>query len=594
MAGLYGFLARHGLPAEQVGRRLQWMRAFMTSRPAHRVREHAVDGAGVGITGPGIFGGTIALHEGPARRALIVDGEAYHVSQDGQAQEGGVAWPIVYARWIAGGDDAMAGVDGIYNAVEIDPCPPGGPRLRIVNDRYASRRLYCADLPDAFVFASEMAPLVAWLGDAAEIDAEFLRDSVCFGSAFGDQTWIRHVALVPPATAMTVSRDGVTAHRYWQWSDLPPPGTHSAASRFEALRELWRRAVQARVAGARVGQQLSGGLDSRLILGEAIRHRPDWTTATYGEPGSDDVRFAKRSAEAAGVPWLFLELSGDDWLARRVALCLEHDGIVDLVNAHHAGFVTTLGRVMQVEMTGYLGDVVMGGNGVDLTPATAMSHIPYWASPISVNPTSAAARIEARAAAAPNAWVWTLENKWRRATNAWPHLAVNDLEVRKPFMDYALVEYCYGLPLDDRRTRRAQLHLLEHGYPRLARVPWQKTGVRPGAGPLARAAIKGVRLAYRTLQPLASRAGMPMRPWERNACSVETWCAAPAVRRTLADRLTQPAALVADYFDRRAIEETLTLAFDRHEVAIEVPMNLYRAEHMLQRFRDIRRAAASR
>jgi asparagine synthetase B (glutamine-hydrolysing) len=589
MAGLYGFLARDPQPAGQVRDRLHWMRTFMTSRPTHRFVEHAVDGAGVGITGRGVFDSTIALHEGPSRRTLVVDGEVYHVSQDGRAFDGGAAWPIVHARWIAGGPDAMADVDGLYNGVEIDPCTPAGARLSIFNDRYGSRRLYYVDLADAFVFASEMAPLVAWLGAVATIDDEFLTESVCFGSAFGDHTWIRGISLFPPATAMTVSRDGVTMRRYWQWSDAPPPGTHAGADRFDVLHELWRRAMQARVKGPRVGQQLTGGLDSRLILGEAIRHRGDWTSATYGEPGSDDVRFAERSAKTAGVPWLFWELPGNDWLARRVALCLEHDGIVDLVNAHHAGLVKTLGEAMDVEVSGYLGDAVAGGTGLDLAPDTAMDHIPYWPSPVSLHPAEARARVDASVARAPNARVWMIENKWRRATNAWPHMAVNDLEVRKPFMDYALVEYCAGLPFDDRRTRRAQIEMLRRRYPALARVPWQKTGVRPAAGPLARAAIKAVRLAYRTVQPPASRVGIPLRPWMRNACNVDAWCASPDVRRTLTDTLSDRAALVAGYFDRDAIARTLAMAFDRHEVAIEVPMNLYRAEHMLQRFRDARR-----
>ncbi|PYR59706.1 MAG: hypothetical protein DMF91_14100 [Acidobacteria bacterium] len=569
------------------------MRTFMTSRPAHRSVEHAVDGAGVGITGPGVFDGTLALHEAASRRTLVVDGEAYHVAQDGHVYRGGAAWPIFHARLIARGADAIAGVDGVYNIVEIDPCTPTGAHLSILNDRYGSRRLYYADLADAFVFASEMAPLVAWLGSAATIDTDFVRESICFGSAFGDRTWIRGVSLFPPATAMRVSRDGVTARRYWQWSDVPPPGTHAGADRFDALYELWQRAMRARTVGRRVGQQLSGGLDSRLILGEAIRQRPDWMTATYGEPGSDDVRFAKRCAETAGVPWLFWELPGDDWLARRLALSVEHDGIVDLVNAHHAGLVAALGEVMDVEVSGYLGDVVTGGTGLDLTADTAMDHMPYWPSPISLAPAEARARVDASVRGAPSAWAWMMENKRRRATNAWPHLAVNDLEVRKPFMDYALVEYCAGLPLDDRRTRRPQIEMLGRRYAALAPVPWQKTGVRPGAGPLARAAIKGVRLAWRTVQPAASRVGIPMRPWVRNACRVDAWCTAPPIRRALTDCLTDRAALVADCFDRGAIERTLALAFDRHEVAIEIPMNLYRAEHMCQRFRDVRRAAAS-
>ncbi len=243
---------------------------------------------------------------------------------------------------------------------------------------------------------------------------------------------------------------------------------------------------------------------------------------------------------------------------------------------------------MEFELSGYLGDAVMAGTGLDLTPESAFDDIPYWPSPVSLNQETARERVVASATDAPSAWAWMVENKWRRATNGWPHLAVNDLEVRKPFMDYALVDYCAGLPLADRRTRRAQRELLNRFYPALARVPWQKSGVRPSAGWPSRSAIKGARLAYRAVQPFIARIGVPMRPWVRTACDVNAWCAAPAIRRALTECLTDRSALVAEYFDRSDLERTLALAFDRHEVAIEVPMNLYRAEHMLRRLRRMR------
>jgi hypothetical protein len=590
MAGLYGYLARSTQPSSEVRERLRWMRSFMTSRPSHRFVEHAVDGAGVGNIGTGIFEGTLALHQRPLERdgrTLVVDGEIYH----------GHTWPLVHEQWISNGAAGIADVDGVYNAVEIDASSAGAPRLSIFNDRYGSRRLYMAHAADAFVFASEMAPLVAWLGDAAAIDEDFVRESLCLGSPYGDRTWIRGITLVPPAIALSVSRDGVRPQRYWQWSSLAPHGTHRGPDRFEVLDGLWQRAMRARLesrGGGRAGQQLSGGLDSRLILGEAVLHRSDWRATTYGERGADDVRFAERAATAASAAWRFLELPGDDWLARRLALSIEHDGIVDVANAHHAGFLDAIAGEMQIEMSGNLGDALMGGTGTDLTPESALSHFGFYASPVSLDLADAHERICTHAAGADSAWIWMFENKWRRATNAWPHMAVNHLEVRKPFMDYALVEHCYGLPLGERVSRDTQTGMLARCYPALAGVPWQKTGVRPSAGPVARAAIKGVRLAYRQLQPLVSRAGLPMRPWLRNACDIGAWCSDPAIQRTLTECLTDRDALIAGCVDRRAVEQTLRMAFaNPRQVAIEVPMNLYRAEHMLRRWRDVRRRAAA-
>ncbi len=562
------------------------MRSLMTTGRGHRFAEHATDGVGVGITGPELFEGTVHVHTEPGPRALVVDGEAYHVcAEDGRPCRGAALWSTVHRRWITGGAEVLVRLDGVFNAVQVDAS--SGPTLRIFNDRYGSRRLYYAELADAFVFASEMAPIVAWMGAGAAFDPEFIRPSVCFGSPIDDATWIRGIRLFPPATVMTVSRDATTTDRYWRWSDAPPAGSHSAPDRFDALYDLWQRALAARLHGSRVGQQLSGGLDSRLILGEAVRHRQSWTTSTYGDEYSDDVRFAKRSAACVGASWSLCPLPAD-WLDRRLAVCVAHDGIVDLVNTHAAGLASTLAGLMDFEIGGYLGDAVLGGTGTQWTPDTVVWGLSYWMSPVSLGPEAAQTRIGASVAGTTSLWSWMFENKWRRAINAWPQLAVNDLEVRKPFLDYAFAEYCVGLPLEDRLSRRGHMELLQRSCPSLARVPWQRTGVHPGAGVMACAVIKGVRVVYRAVQPWAARAGVPMRPWVRNAFDEKACFGTADVRCTLTDCLTDRAALINEYFEREAIERTLSMAFDTREVAIEVPMNLYRAEHVLRRFRALR------
>ena len=592
MAGIYGFFSRRPRPAGELRHRLAAMGSFMSSRAGHRSVSLVRESAAIGATGPAIFDGTVMVHEAPDCRALVADGEAYHLTDSGgRPAVGAAAWPVVQRKLAEHGARGLSSVDGVYACAQLTSGP--SPSLTLFSDRYGSRRLYYAECDGWFLFASELAPLAGCLGSDADIDWAFVQDSLSFGSSIGDATWIQQVRLFPPATVATVTRDAVTFDRYWSWSDVPQPGEHASDDRFDRLHELWRRSIAARTNGGRVGLQLSGGLDSRLILAEARERRSDLTTTTYGEDGADDVRFARQTAAAAGVPWLFWPLPGPDWLERRVAHSVEHDGIVDVVNAHHAGLVEVIGEVMDVELSGYLGDVVMGATGVGRPADWAFDFLPYLQSPVAAPVDAARERIATEVAAAPSAHAWTLENKWRRATNAWPHLAVNSLEVRKPFMDYALVDFCAGLPLPD-RCSAPQRELLRRFHPELVRVPWQKTGVAPHRGALAVAGMRGVRVAYRTAGSVASRLGRPIAPWIRTGCDTAAWCADPSIRDTVANALSDPSSPLRGPFSDEAMAETLTLAFDHHAVAVEVPLNLYRADRVVRRLRSIAAEGAIR
>jgi len=555
----------------------------MTTRPGHRHATYVGNFGALGFTGPAIFEDAALLRKTADCRVCVTDGEVYHAAS-GSAL-------LAHESLAAKGPQSLATLDAIVVGAQLSST--GRPTLTLFNDRYGSRRLHYADFGDWFVFASELAPFAAWLGDRAEFDWEAVRESVSFGSAIGDRTWLRHVALFPPASVAHVTREGCSFERYWSWRDVPQAGTNARPDRIEQLHALWESAITTRLSGRRVGLQLSGGLDSRLILAEARRQRADITAVTYGEPGSDDVRFARDAASAAGVPWMCWPIPGPQWLERRAQHVAENDGVVDIVNAHHAGLSDVVADIIDVELSGYLGDAVMGGTGLNQPIEWAVQAVPYWASPIALSFDTARERVEREAAKQPSAFAWMFENKWRRAINGWPHVAVNTIEVRKPFLDYALLDFCAGLPEEDRKAW-PQRELLRRFYPVLANVPWQKTGVAPTRGRLAIAGMRGVRTAYRTAHRVAARAGYAMQPWVRNACDVNRWCEDPQIRSAVERTVTAPSALVREGFDLAAIRETLAGAFERHDLPVEVPFNLYRAEHVLRRLRQVASTAVER
>jgi hypothetical protein len=86
---------------------------------------------------------------------------------------------------------------------------------------------------------------------------------------------------------------------------------------------------------------VTGGRDSRLVLGAALAAGIDFETQTGGEPGHPDVEIGRALAEAAGVPWRTIEHDpqgsvASDWRRAAELLLLTTSGTASLTDA--AGF----------------------------------------------------------------------------------------------------------------------------------------------------------------------------------------------------------------------------------------------------------------
>ncbi|MGE0394926.1 MAG: hypothetical protein AB7P67_15270, partial [Vicinamibacterales bacterium] len=235
------------------------------------------------------------------------------------------------------------------------------------------------------------------------------------------------------------------------------------------------------------------------------------------------------------------------------------------------------GRVFRVDLSGYAGDVTMGETYRGLDHQGVMDKLPYWWSPVSLAPEEAFRRIADDIGAAPT-WGYVMDTKMRRTINGWPHLAVPEIEVRKPFLDYGFLEFCAGLPAARRDRSRLHVEILRRYFPALARVPIQQTGVRPDA---PRALYYGMA-AVRRLHRGARALGLPLAPWVRGAFDFQSWLAPSAVERHLRDALLAPGARVHAYFDAGAIDQVIERTMRTGEIAEHVAFNLLRVEHVLR------------
>ena len=169
--------------------------------------------------------------------------------------------------------------------------------LFCARDHVGIRPFFYANTDDAFVFASEIGPLV---------DLELVTDrldEVTVGLylpgfiSLPERTFYEDVRALPPAHWAVVDDDGVRIQRYWSL-DGPEIELDSEEAYLEEFRDRFREAVRARLRApenVRVGSTLSGGLDSSSIccVASTMTDRPLPTfSVVFDEiPGSDETEY---------------------------------------------------------------------------------------------------------------------------------------------------------------------------------------------------------------------------------------------------------------------------------------------------------------
>ncbi len=346
----------------------------------------------------------------PYAPAVTPDGR-YHLWMAGEAFDGGGFVEVpdadgsrtlafrrsLLANLLDRGVDAIATLDGEYQIALWDT---RDRRLVLLNDRFGGLPLYWARSRAGFAFAGGVRGILMAPGIRCDPDPEAIREAVTFGGfRLGDRTSVAAVKMVAGASVVTVDDGRPTFRRYWRWTDVPASSLRPIDGLIDEAQRLWRRAIRLRLSGAtRPGQTLSGGLDSRAILAEAAPVAPTWTAITYGLAGCDDARYAKRAVEAVGATWVFQPLYGGrdhDWLDVRTGQVQHTDGLIDLTDLMHLEALPLQVALLDVHLSGYIGDAVSGPTFNDvITPGGALRQLPFYGTRLGLDEDAALARVE--------------------------------------------------------------------------------------------------------------------------------------------------------------------------------------------------------
>jgi asparagine synthase (glutamine-hydrolysing) len=588
MTVLCGWLASE--PGPHVARVIEAMGLVLRSRPEQVWGRWSVQGLGVGlleVAGDG---------DAQARYAPAVSGDGRHYLWfAGEAFDGGSSLSVPdpeSTRTVAFRDalldlllkkgvDAVRELDGEYQIVWWDAHERA---LTMLNDRFGGLPLYWARTPQGFAWAGGVRGVLMAPGVPADPDPAALREAVSFGGyRLGNRTNVAAVKMLAGASVVTVRHGAPTFRRYWSWSDIEPREAGPAAELIDEAHDLWQLAIGRRLHGAtRPGQTLSGGLDSRAILAEAAPRCASWTAITYGLPGCDDALYAQRAAAALQATWVFHPLYGGrdpDWLGRRTACVQDTDGLIQLVDLMHLEALDVQARLLDVHLSGYIGDAVSGPTFGDVrTPDDVLGQLPYYGTSLGLDWAAALARVRplvAEVGAAPARFA-IFEHKLPQSTNRWTAAWRPWLRVRKPFVDYRLFDFWQGLP-DRARTSPPLYHRwLTTRYPSaFAAIPYQKTGAAVLAPAWRVQLARAGRVAWRLAQPTLTGLGVPARPRLRSYFDDEAAWRTPDARSRIEGTILRPGSLCCEILGRAAVSAAVSAWFDQLALPTQVIGALY-------------------
>lgn len=367
-------------------------------------------------------------------------------------------------------------VDGYFCAALYDS---ELKKLLLITDRLGMRPLYLYSKDESFAWACEVKQLLALPFVDQKID---VTSAPCFmelGYLLEDHTWFEHIKLAHPASIYTydLSNKNLDRKYYWLWSDIKQQDV-SFNDAVDALCDLLPQAVAKRFnPNERIGIALSGGLDSRLIFAAANELYPDYRgyAYTFGRLGSGDVQVAKQVAVRGHWEHEVFDLSIEDWFEKRKPMVWTTEGMLSMLQMHGAEYMPLLAEKIDINLSGYAGDVVAGGGYItDDNADQRISQnlaIKFYKGQIGL------ADINNTFYNIPHIEPHVYMNRVRRFTNVGTINALPYIQLRKPFMDNNVMEFMFSITDYHKKGNKLYAAALLKRYPDyFTDIIWQKTG----------------------------------------------------------------------------------------------------------------------
>ena len=537
---------------------------------------------------------------------LALAGEVFLPSGWGRASDHShlrAAACVVLQQLHARGVAALAEVDGAFCGAWFDATTD---RWTLFNDRWGLVPLFWWSAGPRIIAAPRAGLVLAGSGVHCAVNPDGLADLVRTQNMLDDHTLYAGVRWLEPACGLEHRSNGPRLRVYWHFEQQPIE--RSSAAVVETLAAAERETLlRLSDCDGELMLGISGGLDSRLFLALCDELKRPPVCYTAGRGSSEDVRFGRMLARAAGTEHRALPLDESclDWLGELVEAT---DG---LHSAGHLLFSTPIvphlaGTRGAVVLEGYLHGV-LGGSDVPFDEDAGSGLPPHshrWAREFLHSggdvPEINGLLVPELAGESIDRWSARIDGAWAHAGTDSPldraeHVIINgrsgrndvlapamlgrEALVRQPACHSAMLAWYASTPAAIRRARRPYIDLLVTEFPRFARVP-RADGC--GALPLAGGMLwrnwcwqrdKLARWVQGRRDDVVARFG-------RGSMALRCWAADRLAASGALAVLGEPAARIRDYVRPEALARLI--AVPRQPSAAVTLMGLLTAEWALR------------
>jgi len=259
--------------------------------------------------------------------------------------------------------------------------------LFLARDRFGQKPLYYADLPDRFLFGSELKAFRADPDFPPALDQRALRDYFAVGYIPDPASIYRAARKLPPAHHLLVRQDTGTvqkAHQYWRF-EFQPDSSISADDWKERLEHKLTETVACHmISDVPLGAFLSGGVDSSTVVALMARasSQPVKTFSIgFEEEAYSELPHARAVAKHIGTDHTDLIVRPDKCALVEKLFTFYDEPFADS-SALPTFLVSELARTqVTVSLSGDGGDEVFGGYNryMDTLDEIAKTWAPEWA-----------------------------------------------------------------------------------------------------------------------------------------------------------------------------------------------------------------------
>lgn len=288
--GAFSLDPRSGLPASL----LAGLRTHVSRHPGDQPVEYHSGRAYLAQVDIGAFSGPGAHQDAGggytvvAGEPLLADGDhdpSWHRGHDLALLHPGLDSDQPYA--------ALARTCGTFCGAHYDAARA---QMTLFVDKMGVRPLYLWVGPEFAVFATALRILEALPEVSKRFDVRGVTEIAALGYALAERTPFRGIAMLRAGEAVRLGDQGVQRELYWRWDgELRQPGYEDGVRQGY---EAFMAAVARRQRGAGVAAAfLSGGLDSRVIVGGLAAQGAEVHTVNYAPDGSQDQVFGQLVAD---------------------------------------------------------------------------------------------------------------------------------------------------------------------------------------------------------------------------------------------------------------------------------------------------------